>query len=248
MVSTLPNDPVNKQPHPVNQITPVSKYLALALFVMLPFVGAYVGYQLAPEKVVEVSTIKPASDTSKQNLTNIPEVKKLLSVFTDDKIGFQFSHPSEWGEVIVDVEKGTCPENYSKDTCDFMVYKFSQINNLTDVMFLTIETQGHEMYPVGRGAFWGDEAGKISSSYLDVCANSKECSVMENENTISFAKYRTVLPGYEVDPLNFDNVYHVYRNNSPYSGYLMTPGSFKSLSPDIEQKFESTVVNTFKFI
>jgi hypothetical protein len=54
MVSTLPNDQVENKPHPVNQITRVSKYLAMVLFVLLPFIGAYVGYQLAPEKVVEV--------------------------------------------------------------------------------------------------------------------------------------------------------------------------------------------------
>lgn len=37
---------ITKIPHPVNQITPVSKYLALALFILLPFVGGYVGYQV----------------------------------------------------------------------------------------------------------------------------------------------------------------------------------------------------------
>lgn len=41
------------QPHPVNQVTTVSKYLALVLFVILPFLGGYVGYTYAPEKVVE---------------------------------------------------------------------------------------------------------------------------------------------------------------------------------------------------
>lgn len=40
-----------------NTVTPVSKYLAMALFVLLPFVGGYVGYQFAPEKVVEVEKI-----------------------------------------------------------------------------------------------------------------------------------------------------------------------------------------------
>lgn len=43
--------------HPVFCITSVSKYLALALFVILPFLGGYVGYVSAPEKVVEVETV-----------------------------------------------------------------------------------------------------------------------------------------------------------------------------------------------
>ena len=36
------------------QVTPLSKYFALALFIALPFIGGYVGYHFAPEKVVEV--------------------------------------------------------------------------------------------------------------------------------------------------------------------------------------------------
>jgi hypothetical protein len=39
--------------HPVFCITPVSKYLAMILFVILPFLGGYVGYVNAPERVVE---------------------------------------------------------------------------------------------------------------------------------------------------------------------------------------------------
>lgn len=36
------------------QVTPLSKYLAMAGFILLPFAGGYVGYMYAPEKVVEV--------------------------------------------------------------------------------------------------------------------------------------------------------------------------------------------------
>lgn len=40
-----------------NTVTPHSKYLAMGLFVLLPFVGGYVGYTFAPEKVVEVEKV-----------------------------------------------------------------------------------------------------------------------------------------------------------------------------------------------
>jgi len=42
---------------PLNQVTPLSKYLAMALFIILPFVGGWVGYTFAPEKVVEVEKV-----------------------------------------------------------------------------------------------------------------------------------------------------------------------------------------------
>lgn len=41
----------------LNTVTPLSKYLALALFVALPFMGGWIGYTYAPEKIVEVEKI-----------------------------------------------------------------------------------------------------------------------------------------------------------------------------------------------
>jgi hypothetical protein len=41
----------------LHQVTPLSKYLAMALFVILPFVGGWIGYTHAPEKVVEVERV-----------------------------------------------------------------------------------------------------------------------------------------------------------------------------------------------
>lgn len=38
----------------LHQVTPLSKYLAMALFIILPFIGGWIGYTYAPEKVVEV--------------------------------------------------------------------------------------------------------------------------------------------------------------------------------------------------
>lgn len=39
------------------EVTPLSKFLAMALFIALPFVGFWFGYKYAPEKVVEVEKI-----------------------------------------------------------------------------------------------------------------------------------------------------------------------------------------------
>jgi hypothetical protein len=38
---------------PLKKVTPLSKYLAMVLFIILPFLGGYVGYTLAPEQVIE---------------------------------------------------------------------------------------------------------------------------------------------------------------------------------------------------
>lgn len=41
----------------LHQVTPLSKYLAMTLFIILPFVGGWIGYMYAPEKVVEVERV-----------------------------------------------------------------------------------------------------------------------------------------------------------------------------------------------
>ncbi len=41
----------------LHTVTPLSKYLAMTLFVILPFLGGWIGYTYAPEKVVEVEKV-----------------------------------------------------------------------------------------------------------------------------------------------------------------------------------------------
>lgn len=62
-----------------NTVTNLSKILAAVLFIALPFVGLYIGYTFAPEKVVEVEKIilvEPAkSETKLEAISNIePEL------------------------------------------------------------------------------------------------------------------------------------------------------------------------------
>jgi len=40
--------------HVLHTVTPFSKYLALVLFIILPFIGGWIGYNYSPEKIVEV--------------------------------------------------------------------------------------------------------------------------------------------------------------------------------------------------
>jgi hypothetical protein len=43
---------IDKNPSASFKTTPLSKYLTIALFILLPFVGVYVGYRYMPERVV----------------------------------------------------------------------------------------------------------------------------------------------------------------------------------------------------
>jgi len=46
-----------EQKSSLRQVTPLSKYLAMGLFIILPFLGGYAGYSFAPDKVVEIEKI-----------------------------------------------------------------------------------------------------------------------------------------------------------------------------------------------
>lgn len=76
--SKIETEPVAATPHPVHQVTTVSKYLALALFIILPFLGGYIGYRLAPEKVVEVPMKAPVSNSQgmKEKIAQFVEAEK----------------------------------------------------------------------------------------------------------------------------------------------------------------------------
>ena len=46
-----------EQKNNVFKVTPLSKYLAMALFTILPFLGGYLGYTFAPEKIMAVEKV-----------------------------------------------------------------------------------------------------------------------------------------------------------------------------------------------
>lgn len=43
-----------KEKHPVFQVTKLSKYLAMIIFIVMPFVGGWIGYTYVPVKIIEV--------------------------------------------------------------------------------------------------------------------------------------------------------------------------------------------------
>ena len=64
--------------HPVFKVTTLSKYLALTLFIFLPFLGGYIGYVNAPEKLVEVESIvyREIEDSVKLYSYSIPVLRQ----------------------------------------------------------------------------------------------------------------------------------------------------------------------------
>lgn len=71
---------------PLKQVTPVSKYLALLLFIMMPFIGGFIGYTYAPEKIVEVVKtveVTKSDEAESNNPVLITDVEQIPSCELD---------------------------------------------------------------------------------------------------------------------------------------------------------------------
>jgi hypothetical protein len=82
---------------PLNKVTPVSKYVALVLFIILPFLGGWVGYLLAPVKIVDIERIV-VREVAINNDVNTPEDSLVVSTTTTWEVysspnGFSISIP-----------------------------------------------------------------------------------------------------------------------------------------------------------
>ncbi len=60
-------------------VTPFSKYLALGLFVALPFLGGWVGYTYAPVKIVEIEKIVTVENEQVATPANQESVNRVVS-------------------------------------------------------------------------------------------------------------------------------------------------------------------------
>lgn len=109
-------------------VTPLSKYLALVLFFVLPFLGIWVGYKNAPEKIVEVenviikevikyvdipvemsSSIKQETDHKNISLDEMHKIEAVVNVPDDFKriLLNDYNRPMSGGNVQYESEKYT---------------------------------------------------------------------------------------------------------------------------------------------
>lgn len=84
-------EPINLntvQNNKMNQVTKFSKYLALSLFVALPFLGGWIGYTYAPTKEVTVEKIVYKEISEETNLVTEtpPVVEKAKSMIESGEI------------------------------------------------------------------------------------------------------------------------------------------------------------------
>ncbi len=68
-----------------NEHGPISMYLAMAIFVLIPFVGGWVGYTYAPEKIVEVTRVLPSVVQKTTTLSGVATRVTIETLPVDEK-------------------------------------------------------------------------------------------------------------------------------------------------------------------
>ncbi len=108
----------------LKKVTSLSKFFALVLFVSLPFLGAYVGYQFAPIQVVEVQ--HPVTESISEKQIVLPSLSELQSVFSEqisDRLAIEYLYTTKGGNTSY--FKSFIPN--SSSCCG--VYKYNPITN-----------------------------------------------------------------------------------------------------------------------
>ena len=238
-----------EQKSSLHQVTPLSKYLALALFVILPFLGGWIGYTYAPEKVVEIEKEVIREVVVEKEIEVTPQKNESsysveTKTYRDAELGIAFEYPAVWGEVTIDDEAGICLPDYVADDCNFRTLLLENV--YLGAIFLSAETKGHSDNPVGRGGFWGDLAGDISSNNLSECDQELGCSTVTNSNSVTFALHEADPPpeemGYQPER------YYVYNPDNQYYGLVLSSHRLDSSSPENGRLFKEIVVESFEFI
>ncbi len=105
-------------------VTPFSKYLAMVVMIILPFLGGYIGYKYAPERTIEapVKEEKVAVQETKTNAADMP------AMYTSSKYRVvrvvsnpYYSEDSKYDDLVIASLRGTnddsCGGSYSNSVC-----------------------------------------------------------------------------------------------------------------------------------
>jgi hypothetical protein len=235
-------------------VTPLSKYFAMVLFIILPFLGFWGGrlfeqtmsmYSVGPWVACESELRQCKSANTVVPQSTIEVKQNALTPFSDPDTGVSFTYPSQWGEVTVHDERGECDESL-KDPCNMRTYSFDEL--VEGGIFLVMETSGHEESPLPRGGFWGDDIGAVTSSFADDCEQDMSCVVLANTNGVVFAKRSTEVfdLGIEDDSVPLEAMYDTYSDKGSYYAVRLSPLGIREAGDSIAQEFETTVITSLK--
>lgn len=92
-------------PEALRTVTPVSKYFAMLLFITMPFIGGWIGYTYAPEKIVEIETVKTVK--SENSFSPLYQTDSLSFILPFSVIEKPSEFGGSWINIVLSAESET---------------------------------------------------------------------------------------------------------------------------------------------
>lgn len=212
-------EPVN-QPEVVHKsdthkvAPPISKYLAMILFILFLFIGAWVGYIYAPDRALDIEKVVQNKINQPEIITEGNEVQDKsqnqfsgeyvsISKYQSEELGFYFSYPKSWGEPEIAWELGDSISN----SASYRIV-FPDLKPEAPGLAMLAGSRSLTVKPLGRGPSFGDLFAGVSNMEV-VCNSSDRCTSYKNSNGVTIWRFDDYLYGYEeradlyvFDPIN----------------------------------------------
>jgi hypothetical protein len=159
-----------KEVHPIFKVTKTAKYLALALFVVMPLLVAWIGYTYAPE--IEVKDV--VNEAIENNAIEDEIISESQTNFKDLELGYAFSYPAKWGTAMVAYESG---ESVSNSPSYRLI--FGDLSPGAPGLAMLAGSRSLTIDPLGRGVSFGDLFAK-NTDMSTTCRESSGCSSFVN--------------------------------------------------------------------
>lgn len=158
-----------------NCVTPLSKYTAMVLFVILPFVGGWIGYTYAPEKVVEMERVvinKPQSIVTQKSELDLQSATEFINELNTEwpRISRDYldvSQPPPWTAHYID-GRVIEPSREVKDNLlrDVPSEVCESITRLSDGSWELVDESGNRLSYKGTEDQWNTGMHHNSLEYV----------------------------------------------------------------------------------
>lgn len=155
----------------LNTVTPLSKYLAMALFIALPFVGGWVGYTFAPEKVVEVERVVEVEVTKEESQAE-------ENIITEDSVDDSLENIDMWGNWSINEDTR---EIYYKDAA-YSVIDSSSVRNVGEAPCTAFIADDASVYAVSQNSHPAADQPEKLFEIIDADPATFEADIADSGN------------------------------------------------------------------
>lgn len=240
----------NPKPNPLTTVTPLSKFIALILFISLPFLGFYLGTRY--QNAVAVPVLTSIANTSSVNRPNnsFAELNQSQSFLTSTPsalrsgwiihkfLDFSLELPKEW---MAETEKGS--NGYFR----FQNYTDADLNNLKTPSAFANNTKGYlfmEIYGEDYPGTVKDYISKRRENDLNIPGENPKYEDKEiTVSSVSAVKSRELTGIIHGDGPGTSFVIHVKHPNKAIVYSLVFHNPFKNY-----ESFANQILSTFKFL